>query len=486
MSTNVHRRLLSLPPTSPSLRDGMPHVFVFPPEEEQMVNPPWCCFNASEHLHPDYDDADDDDDDEHPSDAQYIDVALDFIRDTEENSDATPVLRRASVDEAREEIIVPRKGEKRSSSVISFISYRNDGEGRQHGARELPEDIVEVVKVRRNEGKVDASTAIQNPATKKSKSIKLPFQKAFRSIKNVGKSSSSRKPHAKEVWTSSRSTPNVPTRGAATPQQEEIQPPLPPAPPRAPSPLLTRRASRRISQLFSRSNYSNVNLISVPPSEPKPTPEPAPAPEPLPERPPSLVISTAQSSSLPYLRDTDTSPSVDDLGVPTTPASADINSPLTERPISPSLSSTSRKSSRRFSVMDLHRLFTFSSSPSIPVEDLDQDSNETPRPSQDTVPSLPPLVTSNDAISTTSSTSSYNYPPITFSSLENQPNDNTGRSKTQWRTQEEQQHWSSDKPAELPRDISVEMRLDSMHFDSLSFDPEDFDMSLAMDGRRRL
>jgi hypothetical protein len=102
------------------------------------------------------------------------------------------------------------------------------------------------------------------------------------------------------------------------------------------------------------------------------------------------------------------------------------------------------------------------------------------------VPSLPPLVTSNDAISTTSSTSSYNYPPITFSSLENQPNDNTGRSKTQWRTQEEQQHWSSDKPAELPRDISVEMRLDSMHFDSLSFDPEDFDMSLAMDGRRRL
>src|SRR6202042_3368833 len=142
---------------------------------------------------------------------------------------------------------------------------------------------------------------------------------------------------------------------------------------RAPSPLLTRRASRRISQLFSRSNYSNVNLISVPPSEPKPTPEPAPAPEPLPERPPSLVISTAQSSSLPYLRDTDTSPSVDDLGVPTTPASADINSPLTERPISPSLSSTSRKSSRRFSVMDLHRLFTFSSSPSIPVEDLDQD-----------------------------------------------------------------------------------------------------------------
>lgn len=29
-----------------------------------------------------------------------------------------------------------------------------------------------------------------------------------------------------------------------------------------------------------------------------------------------------------------------------------------------------------------------------------------------------------------------------------------------------------------PRDLSFEMRLDSLHFDSLSFDPEDFNMSI--------
>jgi hypothetical protein len=42
------------------------------------------------------------------------------------------------------------------------------------------------------------------------------------------------------------------------------------------------------------------------------------------------------------------------------------------------------------------------------------------------------------------------------------------------------------EPAGVPRDIDVEMRLDSLHFDSLSFDPEDFDVSLEMDGNQRL
>lgn len=44
---------------------------------------------------------------------------------------------------------------------------------------------------------------------------------------------------------------------------------------------------------------------------------------------------------------------------------------------------------------------------------------------------------------------------------------------------------SDDQPAGVPRDVSFEMRLDSLHFDSLSFDPEEFDVSLALDGTRR-
>ena len=441
---------LPSPPTFPSLRDAIPHVFIFPPEEEQVANPPWCCFNASEDPIPEYDD----DDDECPSDSQYIDVALDFIRDT----DDAPIYRRTSLDEARE---VPRKGEKRSG-VLTFINYRNDGEGR--GPRELPEDIVEVIKVRRNEGKVDASTAIMNPVTQRSRMIKLPFQKAFRSIKNVAKSSSSRKPHAKSIWSSSQSNSNVASKEPSIQQQEEIKPPV------LSSPLLIRQPSRRLSQLFGRSNRSNVNLISTIASEPDPAPEPAPAPPP--KSPPSPVISTAQSSSLPYLRNTDTSPSVDDLSAS---ISTDAHTHQAERPTSPSLS---KRSSRRLSAVDLHRLFTFSTS------SIGEDHDSSPRPSQDVVPTLLPLVASNDTTSTTSSTSSHKYLPIDFSPTFGSVDTNV-TSKAQWRAAEVQRQHRAE-PAGVPRDIDVEMRLDSLHFDSLSFDPEDFDVSLEMDGNQRL
>jgi hypothetical protein len=455
-------------PTSPSLRERMPHVFIFPPEEEQVIHPPWCCFNASEHSIPDYDEDDDD-----PSD-QYIDVALDFIHEAEEVSNTTPAVQMPVVDDTQGEVVLPRKGEKRTSSVLSFINYRNDGEC---GVRELPEDIVEVVKVRRNEGKVDTSTAIINPAMKRTKTIKLPFQKALRSIKNVGRSSSSRKPHSKDIWSSSKSTPNVPTKGARAQQQEEIQPP-PTVPPRVSSPLLTRQASRRLSQLFTRNNHSNVTLPLAVLSEPEPVPDLAPPPD----RPPSLVISTAQSSSLPYLRNTDTSPSINDLVILATPSKANV--PQADSSTSRSLSSSSKRSSQRFSVMDLHRLFTFSS---IPGED--QNSITSLRLSHDTAPSLPSLLVSNDATSTTTSgtsstASSYNAPHNFSPTLESNRNSNS-RSKNHWGTSEVQHRWSGDDPAGVPSDIGGEMRLDSLHFDSLSFDPENFDLSLRMDEGRK-
>lgn len=434
----------------------IPHVFIFPPEEEQHGNPPWCCFNASDHDEP-LDHCDDS-----SLDAQYIDVALDFIRDSENISDSTPVYRRASLDES------PRKCAKRSSSALSFISYRNDGEGRHHSSMELPEgiNIVEVVKVRRNEGKTDPSSIQHIPATmKRSKTttIKLPFQMAFRSIKNVGKSRKA--PRAKEVRTSSSS---VPSKAVSMPQEDILPHPL------------TRRASRRLSQLFSR---SRVDLASVTPSEPSPA-EARPS-SPVMDRPPSLAISTAQSSSLPYLRNTDTSPSIDDLGFPTFP---DVNSPepTSERSVSPSLS----RSSQRFSVMDLHHLFTFSA----PVGEDHASTSSSRSPSQDPGPSLPPLVISNDATSTSSSSvSSYNY--FTFSALDTDCTstvDTTVNFTTNTTdivagsSGKPQTPAPSSQPASVPGDINVEMRLNSLHFDSLSFDPEDFqfDVSLSVDARR--
>jgi hypothetical protein len=304
--------------------------------------------------------------------------------------------------------------------------------------------------------------------------MKFPFKKAFKSIKNVGKS---RNTHPKEEgWSTIHST------STTIPKQEEIQPPR--APSRASSPLLTRRASNRISQLFTRNNNSNVDLTSIPLSEREHTPEHEPAP--VLKRVPSLVIPAAQSSSLPYLRST---PSVDDISF-VTPPQTPGHSPQLERTISLSrLPSTSQRSSKRFSVIDLHRVFTFTASPSIPGEDRDQDTEASSRPSHDTVPSLPPLVISNDATSTTPSSPSSSYHPvINVSPLEHQLDNNTnanGESNAQWRSPGVQWHRLSDDPAGVPNDISMEMRLDSLHFDSLSFDPDDFDVSMTLDGKRR-
>jgi len=179
----------------------------------------------------------------------------------------------------------------------------------------------------------------------------------------------------------------------------------------------------------------------------------------------TLVSCTTESSSLPSLRKSDTSPSVDDLGVIT-------DAKPTARPFSPTLSS--KGSSRRFSVLDLHRLFTFSSSPSIHAEDQDS----SPRASQD-IPSLSSVVSPEFSIPFVSTTSM----PSEFVSRPTSPTysvETIGgiRASAEMRR-------SADQPVGVPRDLSFEMRLDSLHFDSLSFDPEDFDVSVAMDGRRR-
>lgn len=412
----------------------LPHVFVIPPEEEQLENPPWCCFNASEpQPEPEYD--------EHPSELQFIDVALEFLQDAEENFDITPMFRRASADETGEDVIMPRKGEKRSSSMLSFINYRNDAEGRQHGARELPEDIIEVVKVRRNEGKFGV---MSSPTVRRSKTIKMPFQKAFRSIKNVGKASH-RKSHAQRP---TRASVSILSGEVKIPQQE-IEPP------RASSPMLTRRSSRRLSQLFTRANHSSTELTSAPSEHG------------------SLVTCTTQSSSLPYLGSSETSPSVDDLGVI-------IDSKSTARAFSPTLSS--KRSFRRFSVLDLHRFFTFSSSPSIHAEDQDT----SPRASQD-IPSLPPFVSpelSIPFVSATSTPSEFVSPPTSPTSpISPTYSVETISDKNQWGPSTEMLR--SGQPVGVPRDLTFEMKLDSLHFDSLSFDPDDFDVSVTADGKRR-
>ncbi|KAF7984060.1 hypothetical protein HWV62_17603 [Athelia sp. TMB] len=414
-------------PTIPATpRDDIPHVFVFPPEEERTETPPWCCFNPTDDPDSEYSDSEQD----NHSDVQFIDVALEFMNDhAGDDANVAPIFSRSSMDDAVEEAVVSQRKERRGASVLNFMNY-GGGEGRQHGARELPEDVVEVFKVRRSESKKEMPPAA--PRMKRSKSLKMPFQKALRSIKNVGRSSSNRKQATKDFPIP---VPAIPAKAVEQLPQEEIEPTISRS--RSASPMLSRRPSQRLAQMFSKRNHSKADLVTG-----------------LSETP---LASSSQSS--PQLRNTPSPIVVDDLGVFVSDPSQPEDSASTM---------ASRKSAKRFSVLDLHRVFTFSSSSPTPDDEL----QDTPRPSHDAC-SLPTL--SQEGSSAPSTPSLESAEPVD----ETPPY--APSSKVHWRTSAEMRRSSAD----VPRDASFEMRLDSFHFDSLSFDPDEFDVSMALDGQRR-
>ncbi|KAH7930896.1 hypothetical protein BV22DRAFT_1042979 [Leucogyrophana mollusca] len=420
----------------------MPHVFVIPPEEEQQENPPWCCFDADELPESNGD---------FPSnpDIHFLDDP--YLLQQPETS--APVFRRPSIDEPGSGIVMPKKGETRSMTDSSPSEDRASGERvRRRDVRE-DSDVVEVVKVKRSKEPVGSNDRLEhNSNMKRSKTFKARATKAFKSIKNlnVGKSAQ-RKPHVKELWTSSESMPGIfkGMQEQIRQQQEQCAPPLP-------QPSLSRRNSRSLSHLFQsakppRSEWNTKPSPPVSPSEP------------------THIIPSDTSSSLPYLRGSDTTTSLVEVFAP----SDYEGSP--DRPVSPGLSV--RKSRRRFSVLELHRLFSFSSS-----------SPDDPMPTSPTTafasscsPSAP-----SSSTSTTSSecpdvpTEEGAYAAVRFLDLDvDEINDDalTKQSAPHWRRSLGAEHNSALPP---PRDLSFEMRLDSLHFDSLSFDPEDFDVS--MDG----
>lgn len=439
-SRNPPASALSVPHTP---RAFVPYVYVFPPEEERAETPPWCCFNPADDAS-DYSDEGQDN-----SDVQFIDVALEFMNDhAGDDANVAPIFSRASMDEAVEEVRSTRKAEKRSNSVRNFMSY-GSSEGRQHGGRELPEDVVEVFKVRRSESNQEVAPTAR---TKRSKSFKMPFQKALRSIKNVGRGSSSRKPSAKGIPASA----SIGAKPAEPLPQEEIVPT--PSPSRSASPMLTRKPSHRLVQMFSIKNHSNADLITTlaDPSQLASSSQSSPQLAST-SQSSSQLASSSQSSS--QLRNTPSPVVVDDLGV-------FVSDPSQPKELAPSVAS--RTSSKRFSVHDLHRVFSFSSSAPAPGEEP----QETPRPSQDAA-SLPTLSHEDSSDPSTTSEESA-HPP-------SEPP--TPSSKIHWRTSAEMRLSSADVPQD--EDVSFEMRLDSLQFDSLSFDADEFDVSIALDGLRR-
>ncbi|KAF8841163.1 hypothetical protein BDN67DRAFT_1068716 [Paxillus ammoniavirescens] len=435
--THMSRSATPSPAPSPSPR--MPHVFVIPPEEEQQDNPPWCCFDADEQP---------DNNGDFPSnpDIHFLDVP--YLLQQQQPDPVTPLFCRSSIDEPSPKVVMPKKLEKKQRpEIVRIIEHKSVLSGRQRDARE-DSDVIEVVKVKRS--KEALTEPEETTKIKRSKTFKLRATKALQSIKNVGRSS--RKTHVKELWTSSESMPGI-FKGVQQQirlQQEEMEYHHPVTSVKKES--LSRRNSRSLSQIFQ----------SAKPSRPE-SPFITRVPSPVPSVEPPHILPSVTSSSLAYLKGSDTTPSVNEALAPA------ANDETLDRPTSPSPSM--KKNNRRFSVRELHKLFSFSSS-----------SPDDPSPSSATAPFPPPRDISVPSTSTSTMSSDYPDVPVeegVYAAVHFLDLDRAEQKLAASRYHQAMDADDDDLPLpQRPGDLSFEMRLDSLHFDSLSFDLEGFDVSM--------
>lgn len=390
---------------------SVPDVFVIPPEEEQHETPPWCFFDAAEAAKDGFSTT---------PDIDTLTVALDFHQ---QMHNAAPAFHRSLGNDSEETIVMPRK----PSPIRLPESLINRGE--RVRSRDLDDsEIVEVVKVRRNEGREDV--AEPKPQTlKKSKTFRMRATDALKSIKNVGKGS---RKNTSETWASQENVRE--SRSEDIPQRETL--------PRPNTPNMSKRKSVMFTQFFTLSQTKSAG-VSADFSEPPMSPTMSEAThrgsvhnvQSLNALPPS------RSPSQPSLLRT--CPSLEDYG--DTPNGR--TSPV------PTLSKKSFRA--RISVLDLHRLFSPSSSSTAPEE-----LNMATSPSSDSHDEA------QDLFSPSESRESRYY---SLDSTELSPSSSGFTSSVSGSSMT-----GRTSPVGFQGETDAEMRLDSLHFDSLHFDPGEF------------
>lgn len=427
-------------PSAPPSNLRMPHVFVIPPEEEQQENPPWCCFDADEQP-------ENNDDIDVPSapDIHFFDVPYLFQPLENDVLIPVPIIRRASVHHPRPRAPTSKKLEKKQRPEAVQIIENKPFQARQRDARE-DSDIIEVVKVKRGR---ENPTDLENTKAKRTKTLKARATRALRSIKNVGKAS--HRAHVKELWTSNEGMPGIfkGVQEQIRSQQDKTEYQSASAPPKKGS--LSRGSLRSLSQIFQPAKPSRIDslfTVCVPPS--------------------AATVEThppANPSSLPHPRYNNTNSSFNEA--PNTLTTDDTPN----RPVFP-IHSTKKTANTKISVRELHRLFSFSSS---------SPDGPTSSPAATVAPFSSASGSSKPSIST--STLSQDYPDVPleedmyvevdFFDLESNDQKPASRHHQTF-------HTCSDDDLSTPRrlsDLSLEMKLDSLHFDALSFDPEDYRVS---------
>ncbi|KAI9067047.1 hypothetical protein FKP32DRAFT_1664476 [Trametes sanguinea] len=438
---------------------SVPDVFVIPPEEEQEDNPPWCYFDAAaaakESLctSPDMD---------------ALDVALGLCQ---QRDNRAPSFHRHHSNTSQETIVMPRRGTlprlrdidlamEDGQTDIRSRSSASSSTLRSHH-RTFDEEIVEVVKVRRNEGMADVGDG-RTLKMKKSSTFRARATQAFRSIKNVGKSNNTSNRRA-SVSAPKLMMPTAPPKSAkmedgsvqtsaTLPSRHSCQEP---STPRPTSPTVNRRRSLTLSQMFAFKEKEKENQGSGRPASPMSAEPPSPAlpshdsePSERPMSPTEFRSSSSHGNFLQPMEDCEATP-------------ARSASPTGDDPSKPTLSK--RKSfRRRLSVLELQKLFSIGGS-----------SNSQPAtvPSQDTEEDLfsptsrsRPLSMDSTGLLSRASSRKSSLSLATASEMSGRPSSSSHRSASGGFT---------GKEVEVLTEEDLEMRLDSLHFDSLHFDPDE-------------
>ncbi|KAF8448065.1 hypothetical protein L210DRAFT_3641903 [Boletus edulis BED1] len=425
----------------------MPHVFVVPPEEEQQDNPPWCCFDADEQP---------EDNGDIPSSPDFHFLDVPHLFEQSEHDVPDLFVRRTSIYQPRPRIAVSKKLEKKQRPEAIKIIESKPSQARQRDAREDP-DVVEVVKVKR--GREALTDSEENANAKRPKTLKARATKALQSIKNVSKTS--HRTHVKQLWTSSESMPGIfkGVQEQIRSQQDKTEDRHPSTPPKKVS--LSRGTSRKLSQIFHPVKPSRVESSFTVRASSAASAE---ARE---------ILSTADPSSLPHIRYKNINSSHNEV------TSTFMTDDGLHRPVSPTppMPPTKKNINKKFSVRELQRLFSFSLS-----------SSGDPSPSPTTTGVLSSSAHSSSKPSTSTSTLPYNNPDVpmeedTYVDVDFSDFDSTDRKLG---SQYHQAFHTYDDGLCTPRrlsDLGCEMKLNSFHFDSLSFDPKDFHISREGDIR---
>ncbi|PPQ89052.1 hypothetical protein CVT25_006425 [Psilocybe cyanescens] len=490
------------PPRKPPM--AMPNVFVVPPEEDQ--TPPWCFFHAE---NPELSQIAEQS--ETPEHSAVFEMSADspsqnFSRDV--GSMPGKNFETVSIVEA---LLRNRDEGDDSESETSFEGEIEVGEDEDEDAHSIQEndrhessrdhdrgsaddsDVIEVVKVSRRkslaEDRGDSQSVRAFSEFKRSGTLKSRASKVFRSLRGTLRS----KPRAQDIF-----PPPLPTRRASQ-KSRKAEPSERETVARPRTPTISRRGSGVLSQLFTapsikpRTSISSFNeRISVPDET---------------DQPPSPPMSPQSShfGSVPLSRRT----SVYTLG------QEDETRLRAASPTPTTISSKSTNRRRSFSIM---KLFSFSSSNTastapaspMPTATIPYDESDRATPTQHSNSSTPSATSSISTVSSPQPQTPTNSEEITpvrlvtkdesteppmFGNFDSVFETNVGLNlglglslddlnessiSSQQTTPRKSERSNNGGPSRTgyshddSGDTSLEMRLDSFHFDDLSFDANRF------------